>query len=205
MTPSVPAESYTASAVLLAGGLSSRMGTNKALLRFDDGTTVIERIANVAAQACDEVVLVTNTPADYAFLHLPTVIDAYPGAGSLGGICTGLLHSSRPRVLALSCDVPLVQVGLLRYLLGRQIDQDFVVPLVAGRQQPLLAVYAKTCLPVMRAQIEAGDLMVRHALQKLHGSVLPQEELRPEWLPSFHNMNTPQDWEALRTLPPGGD
>src|SRR5438067_13863125 len=89
------------SCVLLAGGKSSRMGTNKALLRFDGGATVVERILARASPLCHESLLVTNTPGDYAFLGLPMFPDAYPDASSLGGIYTGLLHSSYDRALIL--------------------------------------------------------------------------------------------------------
>src|SRR5579864_4334177 len=103
ITPGPPA-----SGVLLAGGKSSRMGTNKALLRFPSGQTVIERIVSRIAQLCSEVLLVTNTPDDYEFLGLPMFADEIPGASSLGGIYTGLLQATSPRALVLSCDLPLV-------------------------------------------------------------------------------------------------
>src|SRR5438105_1924532 len=89
IAPPVPA-----SCVLLAGGRSSRMGTNKALLRFPSGQTVIERIISRVRPLCAETVIVTNTPDEYAFVGLPMYPDAYTGASSLGGIYTGVLHAS---------------------------------------------------------------------------------------------------------------
>ena len=83
-----------ATGVLLAGGRSSRMGTNKALLRFPSGQTVIERIIAQVPPLCGDVLLVTKSPQDYEFLGLPMYADVYPGAGSLGGIYTGLLHAA---------------------------------------------------------------------------------------------------------------
>jgi len=189
-----------AAAVLLAGGKSSRMGTNKALLRFDDGSTVAERIVGRVAPLCSGLLLVTNTPEEYAFLGLPMHPDAYPGASSLGGIYTGLLHADAERVLVLSCDLPLINPDLLRYLLRLPFDYDLLMPFIAGRQQPLHAIYAKSCLPAMQAQIQAGDLKIVRLLDTLHGHIVTEADLQPDWLPSFRNMNTPDDWAQVRQL-----
>ncbi len=189
-----------ASCVLLAGGKSSRMGTNKALLRFRSGETVIERIVSRVRPLCDEVVVVTNTSVEYAFLGLPMYADAYPGASSLGGIYTGLLHASAPRALVLSCDLPLVNPALLAHLLSLPFDYDLLMPFIEGRQQPLHAVYARTCLDTMRSLIEAGDLKIVRLLDTLRGRVITEADLRPEWLQSFRNMNTPEDWQAVQAL-----
>jgi molybdopterin-guanine dinucleotide biosynthesis protein A len=187
-----------ASGVLLAGGKSSRMGTNKALLRFASGETVIERIAARLRPLCAELLLVTNTPDEYAFLGLPMHADAYPGASSLGGIATGLLHAACDRAAVLSCDLPLVSAELLGHLLALPFDYDLLMPFIAGRQQPLHAIYARTCLPAMQAQIAAGDLKIVRLLDTLKARLVTEADLRPEWLPSFRNMNTPEDWAALK-------
>ena len=77
------------------------MGTNKALLRFPSGEMVIERIISRVRPLCAEVLIVTNTPDEYAFLGLAMYPDAYAGGSSLGGIYTGLLHASAPSALVL--------------------------------------------------------------------------------------------------------
>jgi molybdopterin-guanine dinucleotide biosynthesis protein A len=197
----IPRASWpAASCVLLAGGKSSRMGTNKALLRFDDGTSVIERIVSRVSQLCAEVLVVTNTPSDYAFLGLPMFGDECPGASSLGGIYTGLLHASSERALALSCDLPLVLPELVEYLLGLPFDYDVLMPFIEGRQQPLHAIYARSCLQAMRTQIESGDLKIVRLLDSLRSRVVTEAELNPDWVQSFRNMNTPEDWEAVKKL-----
>ncbi|HEU0167174.1 MAG TPA: molybdenum cofactor guanylyltransferase [Chloroflexota bacterium] len=190
----------SASLVLLAGGQSSRMGTNKALLRFASGETVIERMLGRVGPLCAETLIVTNTPDTYAFLHLPMYGDVYPGMSSLGGIYTGVLKSSDQRSLVLSCDLPLVSAELLTYLLDLPFDYDLLMPWIGGRQQPLHAIYGKSCLPAMQAQIEAGDLKIVNLLDRVRGRIVREDELKPEWLTSFRNMNTPQDWDEVQTL-----
>jgi molybdopterin-guanine dinucleotide biosynthesis protein A len=176
------------------------MGTNKALLRFASGETVIERIIERIAPLCAGTLIVTNTPDIYAFLNLPMHADAYPGASSLGGIYTGLLQASAERALVLSCDLPLVSPELVRYLLDLPFEYDLLMPWVAERQQPLHAIYGKSCLPAMRAQIEAGDLKIVRLLETLRGRIVRADELQPEWLMSFRNMNTPEDWAEVQRL-----
>ncbi|MHB8621339.1 MAG: molybdenum cofactor guanylyltransferase, partial [Chloroflexota bacterium] len=134
-----PDDSAPASVVLLAGGKSSRMGSNKALLRFRDGQTVIERMVARLRPLCDELLLVTNTPGAYAFLGLPMFGDLYPGAGSLGGIYSGLTRALHQRALAVSCDLPLIDPAVVRFLLDLPFDYDLLVPSSGGRQQPLHA------------------------------------------------------------------
>jgi molybdenum cofactor guanylyltransferase len=194
MIPRLP----TASGVLLAGGKSSRMGTNKALLRFASGETVVERIASRVRPLVDDLLLVTNTPEEYAFLGLPMFGDAYPGASSLGGIYTGLTHAGSERALVLSCDLPLVSSELLAALLAVPFDYDLLVPFIEGCQQPLHAIYGRSCLPAMQAQIEAGDLKIIRLLDSLRSRIITEADLRQEWLASFQNMNTPEDWDALK-------
>ncbi len=190
------------SAVLLAGGKSSRMGTNKALLTFPDGMTVIERITATVRELCSEILLITNTPEDYRFLGLPMHRDAIPGASSLGGIYTGLLHATNRRALVLSCDLPLLKAAVLRHLASLPFDYDLLVPFIHGRQQPLHAIYASTCLEAIRRQIEAGDLKIIRLLDSLRGLVVDEHDLAPldPRLTSFRNINTPEDWAEAQEL-----
>lgn len=176
------------------------MGTNKALLRFPSGETVIERIVSRLRPLCSEVLLVTNTPADYEFLGLPMYADVYPGAGSLGGIATGLLRAACERALVLSCDLPLIDPALLSHLLGLPLDYDLLMPFIGGRQQPLHAIYRRTCLPAMEVQIASGDLKIVRLMDTLRSRVVTDADLDPGWLPSFRNMNTPEDWQAIQQL-----
>ncbi len=178
------------------------MGSNKALLRFADGSSVIERIAGRLRPLCEELLIVTNTPADYAFLGLAMFEDAYPGASSLGGIYTGLLYAANDRALTVSCDLPLIRTDVLAYLLSLPFDYDLLMPFLGGRQQPLHAIYAKTCLTAIQAQIVAGDLKIVRLLENLRGRTVDETELDaidPRHL-SFRNMNTPEDWAEVQEI-----
>jgi molybdopterin-guanine dinucleotide biosynthesis protein A len=192
---------------VLAGGGSARMGTNKALLRaYPGGPTMIETVvARLSEAGLTPHLLVTNTPATFAFLGLPMQPDAIPGAGPLGGIYTALDHLAYDRVLVVGCDMPLLNPGLLRYMAGLPADADALVPRWTDAQgklhvETLHAIYAHRCIEPIHRRIEAGRLKVQALLDEVSVRYIDEAELRRHdpGLESFRNANTPEEWERLR-------
>jgi len=191
---------FAACGCIMAGGRSTRMGTNKALLDFQ-GQRLIERIAGQFAAWFDQVVLVTNTPEVYAFLGLPMAGDRVPGLGPLGGIEAGLQASAHAATFMAACDMPFLQPDLIGYLLELSSAADVVVPLPGGEYEPMHAVYGQACLPAVRASLDAGVFKITRFYEKLRLRTVDDGELarfgRVEKL--FFNCNTPADLEqALR-------
>jgi molybdenum cofactor guanylyltransferase len=193
-------------AIILAGGSSTRMGTNKALLRLSPcGLTVIERVVTRLGEArLSPDLLVTNTPHEYAFLGLPMVPDDVPGAGPLGGIRTALNHSPYERVLVVACDMPMLNPTLLRYMVSLPGDYDAFIPRrtdVPGRErlETLHAIYSRRCIVPISERIRAGELKVAALAEDIRVRYLGEEEMRryDPGLQSFRNVNTPEDWEEL--------
>jgi molybdopterin-guanine dinucleotide biosynthesis protein A len=193
-------------AALLAGGASSRMGSNKALLRLGlDGLTLIEAVvARLAQGGFSAPAIITNNPGEYTFLHLPTFPDDAPGNGALGGILTALRHSSHSHVLVVACDMPFLNPALLRYMASVPDEYDVFVPAWSDasgkrRVEPLHAIYSKTALPTIEHRIATGQLKLHKLLDALNSVYMPEEETRlhdPQLL-SFRNVNTPEDWARL--------
>jgi len=183
-----------------AGGQSSRMGQNKALLPLGD-QTCIERVLAVAKQISTPVTIVTNDPPPYQFLGCPIISDVYRGLGPLGGIHTILLHSPTDWALILGCDLPFVTADLLRYLIQSADDLDVVVPNSQDeRLQPLCALYARRCLSEVVRLIESGEAKPRALLSRVRTRVIEWSEISS--LPGaemfFFDMNTPESHkEAL--------
>ena len=100
-----------AGAIILSGGKSSRMGTNKALLPFKEKTN-IERIRDELRSLFDDIILVTNDPESYEFLKIKTVSDKYPGKGPLAGVHAGLMASNYEENIVVACDMPFVSADL---------------------------------------------------------------------------------------------
>ncbi len=186
-------------AVILAGGGSTRMKSNKALLPYS-GELFIERIYRQLAAIFPEVILVTNTPDLYRFLPCRTVPDIFPGMGSLAGIHAGLSHSSTPYIFVVACDMPYLNEALIRRLMAGIEGQDVVIPESDGGLEPLHAVYGKGCLPAMEDALSRGDRKIVDCIDWQKATVIAREEVAeidPEFL-SFRNINTPEEYFRFR-------
>ncbi len=189
------------SVILLAGGRSRRMGRNKALLPWH-GVPLIQHIVERLTEVSRDILLVTNTPQEYAFLGLPMVPDVVPHGGSLVGLYSGLEAIRHPWGLVMACDVPFVNTDLLEYMLSLREGYQAVVPVIGGRHEPLHALYHKSCLPAMRRHIDAGDKRIISFYPEIEIRFLEEEEINrfdPDHL-SFLNANTPGDWERILSM-----
>jgi molybdopterin-guanine dinucleotide biosynthesis protein A len=184
--------------VILAGGQSRRMGRDKALLPLA-GRTLIEQVIARLRQACGErLLLVTNAPDAYRRLGLPMVPDALPPGQSLVGIYTGLLHAQEAAFVC-ACDLPCLNPALIRHLERLARDADVVIPRHGGEYEPLHAVYTPACLEPIRRCAERQGRNIGF-LPEVRVRVVEEDELRrfdPD-LRSFVNVNTPEDYEAVR-------
>ena len=191
--------STNVSAVILAGGNSSRMKSNKALLPFC-GELFIERIYRQMSILFRDVILVTNTPELYRFLPCSTTPDIFPGMGSLAGIHAGLSNSETPYVFAVACDMPHLNEALIRHILAKIDGQDVVIPESDGGLEPLHAVYGKGGLPIMEEALSMGNRKIIACCNRLNTTVITREEvgkIDPGFL-SFRNINTPEDYFRFR-------
>lgn len=185
----------------MAGGKSTRMGTNKALIEFQ-GQRLIERTAERFTAWFDQVVVVTNTPEVYAFLGLPMVGDRTPGLGPLGGIEAGLRASRHEAAFFAACDMPFLDRELIAYMLSLAGGADAVVPVVDGIYEPMHAVYTRACLPAITASLDAGIYKITRFYDQVRVRSLPEPEVArfgaPEKL--FFNCNTPDDLQRALEL-----
>jgi len=175
------------------------MGTNKALLKIDGGA-IIARSYQILARLFHEVIIVTNTPEDYAFLPCRKVPDIHPELGSIAGLHSAVVHGSNERTFVAACDMPCLSAGLIRHLCSADISADAAVPLNQDNlREPLHAVYARSILPAMQTAIDTGDMSILHLLDKVGTRIIDQETVGsiPGGLESFRNVNTPEEYERL--------
>lgn len=188
---------------IIAGGASSRMGRDKAFLELG-GLTLIERVIAAGADlGQSETLLITNKPDEYRHLGLPMHTDIIPDKGSLGGIYTALARATNPAALVLACDMPFVNKALLRFMIA-QLDQetDIVVPRVDGYPQAMHAIYRKTCLAPIRAQLDENRLKIIRFYDQMRVTYLDEADYAPydAEARSFTNLNTPAELERARLL-----
>ena len=199
MTATASEISSNVTGVILAGGNSTRMKSNKALLPYR-GERFIERIYRQMAAIFPEVILVTNTPETYRFLPCRTVSDLYPGMGSLAGVHAGLTHCTTPYIFVVACDMPDLDEALIRHLVSGVGGCDVVIPESEGGLEPLHAVYGKGCLPVIEGNLSMGISKIIDCFNRLGVTVVSREEIAgidPTFL-SFRNINTPEEYFRIR-------
>jgi molybdopterin-guanine dinucleotide biosynthesis protein A len=188
--------------VIQAGGKSARMGGQpKALLELG-GRRIIERVLDAVAPVVDDVLIVTNTPALYAFLGVPMVPDAYPDHGSLGGIFSGLAAASGEAVFNVACDMPFLHTPVARLVVARAGEADVVIPRVGEQLETMHALYAKACLPHIEARLRAGRFKIVGFFDGVSVAEIAAAEiarLRPPEV-VFMNVNTPEELERARAL-----
>jgi molybdopterin-guanine dinucleotide biosynthesis protein A len=184
--------------VIQAGGRSSRMGQDKALMPFL-GRPLIARLVDRLAGLGEELLVITNRPEEYAFLGLPLYGDLLPGSGPLGGLYTALEAAQQPIVAVLACDMPFLSPALIaaqRDLLERE-GVDAVIPSSAEGLEPLHGVYRRaTCLPSVKAALDAGERKVIAWYTAANVRVMSAGEVSahdPEYL-SFVNVNSPEEF-----------
>ena len=182
-----------AAGFVLAGGRSSRMGRDKALLELE-GQALLERAARRVLAAAGSVAVV-GMPERHARFGWPVVEDLRPGEGPLAGIEAALASPyAADWNLIVACDMPHLDAALLERLLAEARLQrpDCVVAQSARGPEPLCAVYARGFLDVARRQLDAGRRKVSDAFEGLQVVHLWAD--KPA---AMINVNTPADWRIL--------
>jgi molybdenum cofactor guanylyltransferase len=186
----------TVAGLLLTGGASRRMGTDKALLEID-GRRLAERAASALTAVCDPVLEVGPGVSG-----LPAVREDPPGEGPLAALGAGLAELDRlghtGPVVALAVDMPFVGAGLLR-LLAERPGPSTAVPVAGGQPQPLCARYGPETLAIVVRLLRAGERSLRALLAAVEVAWVQPAEWEPAGGPdAFRDLDTPEDLARLR-------
>jgi len=185
-------------AFILAGGASSRMGTDKSQLLIER-QTFTERIAETLFKLTDSVSIVGG-PSQ---LTLPSIPDIYQQCGALGGLHAAFSACKREWAIVVACDLPFVTAELFSFLGEMRVDHDAVVPIqLDARPQPLCALYrVDPCRQRAAQVIEAGRRRPLYLLEVVRTCWVHFDDLRnlAQAHSFFVNINTPEDYdEAIR-------
>lgn len=185
------------SGAVIAGGKSSRLGINKALLPFQ-GKPVIKRMLETLSPLVSSIKIIANNPADYYALHTETVPDIRPGCGPLSGIHAALTLSSTEYVLVVSCDMPLLTAETLKPLLREYPGHD--ITMYKHRLfEPLCAIYRRTCLPALEELMDHGEYRIIDLFPSLNAHII-----RIDQGDVFQSINTKEDYKKLLAKIQGG-
>lgn len=177
------------SAVLLAGGKSTRMGRDKALLEID-GEPLWRRQLATLRRLSPEHLMISGPPRD----GCEVVEDAIEGAGPLAGVAAALEKCTSPLLVVLAVDLPGMTTDFLQVLLTLCRDGKGVVPRGSEFFEPLAAVYPVACVRLATAALHSADFSMQsfvHAAMEQELLVL-RTILKSE-MSLFGNLNTPAD------------
>jgi molybdopterin-guanine dinucleotide biosynthesis protein A len=190
-----------ATAVILVGGKSSRMGRPKALLPFD-GEPLIAHIVRRLESIFPEIVVVAAPDQELPPLSVKLARDDIAYQGPVSGIYHGLQTSTKAICFVTSCDAPFLNLPFVSHLLAQISDVDVVVPFWEERFQPLHAVYRTSVAPLLKSQLARGELRPIFLFDKVRTRKVEEDEIRrfdPEGM-SMLNMNSPAEYEAALRL-----
>ncbi len=192
---------------VLAGGLSTRMGRDKATLAYRGKPLVVHALERMSGIVSEPRIVGLRSDLDS---YARVVPDRHPGIGPLGGLEAALASSDAELNLFLPVDLPLLPTSFLFELLQRACLTGAVatIPLVNGMPQPLVAVYRRALLPFLEEAIERKEYKVMRPMERaknlpggvdfFHVEIFPERDNVWPYL-WFRNINSPQDFQSLQS------
>lgn len=183
-------------AAILAGGKSTRMQTDKALLKLND-FTFLEYIVNALSGIFNEVIIISDHRERYEHLNIPIYPDIYKEAGPLAGIHSAFLNTNSESLFIVTCDNPFIDPEAIRYLADLNSSDDVMVYSFAENIQPLFGVYRRTCFPMLIEQLEYKRLPALEFLKKVKTKFINPINLPFDIEDIFININTIEDYKIM--------
>lgn len=182
---------------ILAGGMSRRMGANKALIKIND-ETIIQRTVRIFKDIFNETIIIANEPLLYQGLSTRVYADIHKDTGSLGGIYTALSLSAGSHVFVAACDMPFINKNAIQKVIENPAG-DAVIPFIQGRFHPMHALYSKSCMRQIEALIKEKDLRLSSLIEKIHVKKLTEHDFPAiDIRASVENINTKEELERIR-------
>jgi len=178
-------------AIILAGGKSTRMGEDKGLMLFN-GKPMIQYVIDAVKPLVNDIIIISNKKS-YEKFGYPVYEDLIKEKGPLAGIYTGLKYSKTDKNLVLSCDVPFVSSELIQLLIGNCTDVDVVIPEKEERTHQLIGIYNKKCIELFEKELEQNQRKLKLAIEKLNYKVLDANQFEAK---IFNNINSKNDIKA---------
>ena len=177
---------------ILAGGKSSRMGTDKGLLLLD-GKAMIHYVIEQMQPIFDKLVIVANNP-EYEKFGLEVIPDLIKDIGPAGGIYTALHHSDTKLNFMVSCDMPFVTAAAIEFIVNNTNDSQIVLLENQGKMEPLFGMYSKECEEIWLKLIEEGKVKLQEMVLHFNLKTIPVENNEIFKGSFFKNINTNEDF-----------
>ena len=181
-----------ATAIIIAGGDSLRMDTDKSMLPID-GQPMIEKIVEQLRGTFDQILISANETEKFAFLGFDVIPDRILGQGPLMGIASALQASANELNFVVACDIPYIDLACVRNMLVEAKAVDLVIPTTGnGKHEPLFAVYRKSALGAINEVLSSGGRKISDVFSRCRVKYIELGEV--EW---FTNLNTMAEYEEF--------
>lgn len=178
--------------IILAGGKSSRMGTDKGLLMLN-GKPMIQHVIDRIEELGLPILIVANN-SEYAQFGYPVIEDLVKEKGPVGGIYTGLMTSNTESNLIISCDTPNISLELLNQLIDASKDHVVTIAKHKGQLHPLIGVYKRSALDAFNRNLTVNQLKLSPICTELNAHILTIEDNQKiSFQEHFSNINTPNE------------
>ena len=177
--------------IILAGGKSSRMGTDKGLIDFW-GKKLIRYAIDLLLPYCDEILISTNQP-EYDAIGYRLVADEYPDCGPIGGLHAALKESNYEWNLVVSCDTPYLHPSLIEKMLKEKDGYELVMPTHEDGVEPLVALYHKSLADFFEDKILEKEFKLQDVIRERAVNYWDVESFLFKYPLLFQNFNSPQD------------
>ncbi len=184
----------TIAAYIVAGGKSSRIGSDKGMLLLNE-TVFIEHIVKALQEANIQNITIVSSNKAYDFLKCNRIADVYPDKGPVGGIFSALSHSKSEQNLILSVDIPLISSEVITWLISNIDYKKRITQVKVGdKTSPLIAVYNRKAVNVFEEHLQREELKLRMVVEAIPHQTI---EIPEKWISLLQNINTKEDYQNL--------
>ena len=177
--------------IILAGGKSSRMGTDKVLLKINE-KTLLEQTIELVEPICNSILVSSNNPEHEKFGY-GIIPDEIKYCGPIGGIYSSLKKSETDWNFIISVDSPFVQKGFIQYLISEIDNSDAIIPIHGKGKEPLIALYHKNCLSEIEKMLDLQHYKMHNLINAVKTKFVDSQNWIENYPDLFRNLNRPED------------
>jgi molybdenum cofactor guanylyltransferase len=184
------------SGILLSGGKSSRMGEDKAFMRYQN-RYLYEFSLSILKLFSEEILLSSGNPR-FKHLEYPCIVDEISNLGPLGGIFSCLRLIKNEYAIVLPCDMPFITEKIVKFLIENSDGFDITIALNhENHPEPLIGIYSSSLIPAIEEMIHSNQYKMQELFLRANTNFVKIPDIKPE---SFRNINYPEDFNSLQVL-----